>query len=111
VYDYENGNPLIPADGQYSRYKKNADGTYSIKNKLLNQCWRMWHSCVITWDGSVVPCCFDKDASHKLGSLQSTSFKSIWQSNEYQRFRGSLLQSRKEIDICQNCTEGSQVWL
>jgi radical SAM protein with 4Fe4S-binding SPASM domain len=111
VYDYENGNPLIPADGSYSRYKQNADGTYSIKNKLENRCWKMWHSCVITWDGSIVPCCFDKDATHKLGNLKTAPFKNIWQSADYQRFRGSLLQSRKEIDICQNCTEGGTVWL
>ena len=70
VYEYENGNPLIPTLEKYARYKKQSDGTYTIKNKLLNQCWKMWHSCVITWDGSVVPCCFDKDASHTMGSLQ-----------------------------------------
>jgi MoaA/NifB/PqqE/SkfB family radical SAM enzyme len=76
VYDFENGNPLIPENIKYSRYKKNADGTYSIKNKLLNQCWRMWSSCVVTWDGVVVPCCFDKDAKHQLGDLKNKSFKS-----------------------------------
>lgn len=111
VYEYENGNPLIPADGNYSRYKKNSDGTYSLKNKLLNHCWKMWHSCVITWDGSVVPCCFDKDAVHKLGSLKDKPFYQIWQSPEYNHFRASLLSSRKEIDICKNCSEGGTVWL
>jgi hypothetical protein len=70
VYDFKNGNPLIPDNVKYSRYKKNSDGTYAIKNKLLNQCWRMWSSCVITWDGLVVPCCFDKDAKHQLGDLK-----------------------------------------
>lgn len=71
LYDFENGNPLIPENIKYSRYKKNNDGTYSIKNKLLNQCWRMWSSCVVTWDGIVVPCCFDKDAKHQLGDLKN----------------------------------------
>ncbi|HRB92899.1 MAG TPA: SPASM domain-containing protein, partial [Chitinophagales bacterium] len=71
VYDYENGNELIPENEQYSRYRKNSDGTYSIKNSLENSCWKLWHSCVITWDGKVVPCCFDKDAQHQLGDLKS----------------------------------------
>ena len=66
VYNFKNGNPLIPSIEKYSRYKKQADGTYRIKNKLLNECWRLWSSCVITWDGKVVPCCFDKDATHQL---------------------------------------------
>ena len=110
VYDFENGNPLIPDNIKHSRYKKKPDGTYSIKNKLLNQCWRMWSSCVVTWDGVVVPCCFDKDAKHQLGDLKKQSFKELWKSNKYQGFRQSILKSRQEIDICKNCSEGTKVW-
>ncbi len=110
VYEYEHGNPLIPDNADYSRYRKKEDGTYEIKNQLLNQCWKMWHSCVITWDGSVVPCCFDKDASHPMGSLQESTFKEVWNSTNYRNFRGKLLQSRNQIDICKNCTEGTKVW-
>lgn len=110
VYDFENGNPLIPDNIKYSRYKKNSDGTYSIKNKLLNQCWRMWSSCVVTWDGVVVPCCFDKDAKHQLGDLKKESFKELWKLDKYQNFRQSILKSRQEIDICKNCSEGTKVW-
>ncbi|MFM7017034.1 MAG: radical SAM/SPASM domain-containing protein [Bacteroidota bacterium] len=110
VNEYEHGNPLIPSIEKYSRYKKKSDGTYEIKNKLLNQCWKMWHSCVITWDGSVVPCCFDKDATHSMGNLQDAPFQDVWNSEAYQNFRSQLLKSREEIDICKNCTEGTKVW-
>jgi radical SAM protein with 4Fe4S-binding SPASM domain len=109
VYEYKNGNPLIPEDEKYSRYKKLGDGTYSIKNTLENSCWKLWHSCVITWDGKVVPCCFDKDAQYQLGDLKTKSFKAIWQSPTYIDFRGKLVRSRKEIDICTNCSEGCEV--
>ncbi|MEO1255539.1 MAG: radical SAM protein, partial [Bacteroidota bacterium] len=61
IYDYKDGNDLIPTIDRYSRYKENTDGTFSIKNELENKCWKMWQSCVITWDGQVIPCCFDKD--------------------------------------------------
>lgn len=110
VYDYKNGNELIPSNTKYSRYYKNEDGTYGLKNSMENHCWKLWHSSVITWDGSVVPCCFDKDAKHQLGSLQHSSFKDIWHSVEYQNFRTSILKSRSEIDICKNCSEGTKVW-
>lgn len=111
VYDYRNGNPLLPLSEKYSRYRKLPDGTYTIKNDLLNHCWRMWHSCVITWDGLVVPCCFDKDATHRLGDLKEDSLQQIWRNGKYYAFRKSLLKSRKEIDICTNCTEGTKVWV
>ena len=110
IYHYENGSPLIPDNPKYSRYKKLPTGFYSIKNKLLNQCWKMWHSCVITWDGRVVPCCFDKDATHQLGKLKQNSFRSIWMGEAYQTFRSKILKSRNEIDICTNCTEGTKIW-
>ena len=110
VYDFKNGNDLIPTIDQYSRYKKRADGSYQIKNELLNHCWKLWHSCVITWDGKIVPCCFDKDAQHQLGDLHSKSFSEIWQSELYHSFRSRVLKSRAEIDICSNCSEGTKVW-
>lgn len=111
VYEYEQGNELIPTIEKYSRYKKNKDGTYSVKNKLLNHCWKLWHACVITWDGMVVPCCFDKDAIHRLGDMKQQSFKEIWQGESYQQFRTKLLKGRDQIDICKNCTEGCDVWV
>jgi radical SAM protein with 4Fe4S-binding SPASM domain len=110
VYDYENGSELIPLQDRYSRYRKGKNGKYEIKNKLLNECWKMWHSCVVTWDGKVVPCCFDKDAHFVLGDLNKNSFKEIWNGKAYNEFRSSLIRSRSEIEICKNCAEGTKVW-
>jgi len=110
VYNYKNGNELIPENEKYSRYKKHANGTYSIKNKLVNNCWKLWHSCVITWDGKVIPCCFDKDAEYRLGDLQNIDFKRIWFGNSYQEFRQMLFKGRDQIEICKNCSEGTKVW-
>ncbi|MCB0569291.1 MAG: SPASM domain-containing protein [Phaeodactylibacter sp.] len=111
VYDYQNGNPLIPLNETYARYQRQADGTYRVKNRLLNYCWKLWHSCVITWDGLVVPCCFDKDATHRLGDLKQQRFSELWFGAPYKTFRQQLLQGRSQIDICTNCTEGCRVWV
>jgi radical SAM protein with 4Fe4S-binding SPASM domain len=111
VYDYEKDpNQLIPENEKFSRYKKNTDGTYRLKNKLANRCWKLWHANVITWDGLVVPCCFDKDAMHQLGNLKTQSFADIWKNDNYKQFRKELMKSRKNIDICANCSEGVSVW-
>lgn len=111
VYDYETDpNDLIPTIDKYSRYRKSASGGYEFKGKLANHCWRLWHDPVITWDGLVAPCCFDKDAQHKLGDLKQRSFKEIWTNGEYKKFRIQILKGRKNIDICSNCSEGTKVW-
>ena len=111
IYDYENDpNQLIPKNEKFSRYKKNKDGKQVAKNKLQNHCWKLWQANVITWDGMVVPCCFDKDATHRLGDLKNQSFKEIWQNKNYKEFRQEITSSRKNIDICANCSEGLSVW-
>lgn len=110
IYDFENGSDLIPQNQKYSRYQKLDNGTYAIKNGLADHCWKMWHSCVITWDGKVVPCCFDKDAHYVLGDLTKDSFKEIWEGKAYNEFRQSLFHSRSQIEMCRNCTEGSKVF-
>ncbi len=110
VYDYENGNDLIPKNDKYARYELK-NGTYIVKGNIIDHCWKLWHACVITWDDLVVPCCFDKDATHRLGDLKKQTFKEIWFGSAYNDFRTRLLKGRKEIDICTNCTEGCQVWV
>lgn len=113
LYDYENGNDLMPSNEEYRRYRQLKSGKWVIKNKMENHCWKMWHSTVITWDGKLVPCCFDKDATHQLGSVKGakTVFKDIWKGEQYHQFRSAVLKGRKNIDICRNCTEGTKVWL
>ncbi|MFY7964541.1 MAG: radical SAM/SPASM domain-containing protein [Chitinophagaceae bacterium] len=111
VYDYDTDpNQLIPTIEKYSRYKKNKQGKMQIKSGLNNHCWRLWSGNVLTWDGLVVPCCFDKDAMHQLGNLKMQSFKEVWDNDNYQQFRKELMTSRKNIDICANCSEGLSVW-
>ena len=110
LYDYAKGNPLMPSIERYSRYKKSADGTYRLKYALTNDCWKMWHSCVVTWNGLVVPCCFDKDAQHILGDTREHDLMTVWKSDKARKFRKQLLKGRSEIEICANCSEGCSVW-
>ena len=111
LYDFEDGNELMPEQDRYSRYRWD-DGLqkFRIKNTLDDQCWKMWHSCVITWDGKVVPCCFDKDASHQMGSIEKSGLNTIWHSAPYQEFRAQILNSRGQIEMCKNCSEGTRVF-
>jgi radical SAM protein with 4Fe4S-binding SPASM domain len=110
LYDYKNGNSLMPENEKYSRYVRTSDGTFKLKYKTGNHCWRMWSGSVITWDGKVVPCCFDKDAQHVLGSIDTADFQKIWKNKTYRNFRQAILTGRNQIDICQNCSEGAKVF-
>jgi len=90
IYNFKNGNSLIPSVDKYSRYFKK-DEKYFIKNKLKNKCLRIFKNPVVTWDGWVVPCCFDKNAEFKFGNLNEKTFKEIWNTSEYNAFRKRII--------------------
>jgi radical SAM protein with 4Fe4S-binding SPASM domain len=105
-YQYSEGNPLMPVEEKHRRYAKTASGDYALKSSLPNHCRRMWFSAVITWDGRVLPCCYDKDGEYVMGKLSENTLQEIWRSEAYRRFRRKLLTDRKGIPICNNCGEG-----
>lgn len=106
IYSKDDKNNLIPEDLKYRRYQQSEDGQWIIKKKIPNKCNRMWRASVITWDGQVVPCCFDKDASHQMGNLLEDSFHNIKNNQAYTSFRNQVFSKRTSIEICKNCSEG-----
>ena len=105
VINSQNAGRWMPSDKKYVRYK-NTDGMYSIKNSMPARCLRLWLNPVITWDGKVIPCCFDKDAEFVMGDLNRDSFRSIWNGKQYCEFWKKILTGRNKIEICRNCTSG-----
>jgi radical SAM protein with 4Fe4S-binding SPASM domain len=95
----------LPLNRKFSRYRKK-EGGFVIKNSLPDRCARLWFNPVITWDGKVLPCCFDKDAEYVMGDLTNDSFREIWDGPKYRIFRKSILSGRYMTEICRNCTSG-----
>lgn len=108
ISSYENAIKFLPSNPKFRRYRID-NQTFEMKNRIKNHCFALWRTSVITWDGKVVPCCFDKDAEYTLGILNGKSFYDIWTSKQYQSFRQSVLNDRKQNSICTNCTEGLKV--
>ena len=108
ISSYENALKFLPSNKKYRRYIIDND-SYRIKGKINNHCFALWRTSVITWDGKVVPCCFDKDAEFELGLTNGKSFKDAWHSEEYNNFRARILGDRQSISMCTNCTEGLKV--
>ena len=104
LYDFENGNNLMPTKSKYSRYRKNKTGKYEIKNRQANRCWRMWSGAVVNVHGDVLPCCFDKGSEFAFGNLYKSSFYDCWHNEKASDFRAKILQNRKQFEICRNCT-------
>lgn len=110
IYDQQSAEKLLPKNPKYLRYSKSENGDFELKNKFKNECWRMWSSSVITQNGDVVPCCFDKDAEHTMGNINEESYADIMNGDKYKSFIKTVFTNRKSIDICRNCSEGSKIY-
>ena len=96
---------MLPKKSRYSRYIIDENGNAQIKAKLPNYCKRIIFGSVITWDGNLVPCCFDKDADYICGNVDMKSVDAIRNDKLYSDFIDSVFTQRKKISMCNNCTE------
>jgi radical SAM protein with 4Fe4S-binding SPASM domain len=105
VIDMQKAGDWMPSGDKFRRYINKSSGT-DIKSSLPDRCARAWLNPVVTWDGKVLPCCFDKDARNIMGDLNEESFSEIWNGPRFRIFRKSILSGRNMIEICRNCTSG-----
>lgn len=106
VHNVQEANEWLPSNDKYRRY--NFDGqTLKVKNQTRKSCPRVWKSTLINWDGTVVPCCFDKNGEFPLANINdNVSLKEIWHGETYNEFRRKLIHERDSIDMCRNCNQG-----
>jgi len=109
VLDNERAGEWMPADQRRSRYVF-SDGQWKIGGVPSKGCIRMWTTTVITTDGDVVPCCYDKNASHIMGNLRDQTFNDIWRGQRYRSFRDTVMKSRSKVDICRQCPQGRKIF-
>ena len=114
-YDYQYGNPLMPTRDQDRRYQQYADGTYRLKRSPLRRlwhaltgispCYRLWAGCVLTTNGDVLPCCYDKSHTHAYGNIHHASLASLFRSKQADAFRRTAIRApfQQAPEICQNC--------
>lgn len=55
-------------------------------------------------NGTVVPCCLDKEAQIPLGSLQTQSLEEILSSQRYLKMKNGFENGKLVEDFCQRCT-------
>jgi MoaA/NifB/PqqE/SkfB family radical SAM enzyme len=92
----------FPVSKKLTRYYTNKNGTLSTLRKTPRFCFRQRSSLVVLNNMDVVPCCFDKNAEWKLGSLISDEFKNFM-NNEKSMQLHKMLRSQKPPCMCINC--------
>lgn len=104
LYDYTNGHPMLTDILSLARYHKKGDHVVP-KNKIPNRCQRIWSTGVITTDGNMTSCCYDKHSDYVMGSAQKEKIAALWASDAFMQHRKNVLLQRGKIDMCTNCGE------
>jgi radical SAM protein with 4Fe4S-binding SPASM domain len=108
VLDDGRAGDWMPSDRKRSRYMQ-SDGQWRPVRSPSRGCLRMWTTAIVTVDGDVVPCCFDKYAGHAMGNLNEQTFSDIWNGEKYKSFRETVIRSRASVDICSKCPQGKRI--
>ena len=108
VLDDDRAGYWMPSDARRSRYVRYEE-TWKPVSSPSRGCFRMWTTAVVTVDGDVVPCCYDKYAGHAMGSINDMTFSEIWSGEKFRSFRESVIKNRSSVDTCANCPQGTQM--
>ena len=98
---YSSDESLVPADPRKRRFVYRKGTWERVKADTL--CERVWMMANVLADGSVVPCCYDFDASMKVGNAFTDSFTAIWSSPEYAELRRRVLLEKDSLPHCCEC--------
>ncbi len=95
----------LPENRKLWRYRLD-DGRLVMK-RYRRSCLRLSYSAVVTWNGDVLPCCFDATGRFTAGNVSRTPLREIWRGGLLGEFRARINHgARDRISMCRNCTEG-----
>ena len=96
---------FITWNGSCDEINNLADISENKKKIISNevQCSLPWEMMTITWDGDVVPCCFDYNKDYILGNLKKESLHEIWNGDKMQSLRLEFINNMVENNLCRKC--------
>jgi radical SAM protein with 4Fe4S-binding SPASM domain len=78
---------------------------------FIEKCNFPWTSFSITWDGTVVPCCYDYDKLYPLGNVNQESLADIWNGENIKRLRREFDKNEIANSLCINCARSGSARL
>lgn len=79
----------------------------SVKDPVRSKvgfCYALKNQIGILADGTVVPCCFDKEGQVSVGNLSTHSFREVLDSERAVKLRKAFDSYQLTEDLCQKCT-------
>jgi len=72
-------------------------------NDKRSFCAAPWTETSVLCDGTVVCTCYDALKTMPLGTIQTQSFREIWEGTPYRRLRKAVLKNAEKVYLCSSC--------
>jgi radical SAM protein with 4Fe4S-binding SPASM domain len=90
-------------NGSVTRINELAGPGTAPSDRSSVRCTIPWDTMTITWDGDVVPCCFDYDKKYVLGNIGRSTLSEIWTDGPLERLRNEFISNNVQNPLCRNC--------
>lgn len=91
----------LPKEKKFQRYEKTKSG-HVMKGKL-NYCFAVWVP-LITWDGTLAPCCNDYNNDFGISNSVFEDFYGVYFGKEARKMRENMM--KRKFPICEICYAG-----
>jgi len=98
----DEGRAFLPTDPRYSRYADAISLAHRDRYKLARCEWPRTR-IVVNADATIVPCCYDYNGRHALGTFGRDEW---WSTPQRAQFRERLERDPMSIDMCSICPVG-----
>lgn len=90
-------------DGSVARINDLACSGAHTADRSSVRCTIPWDTMTVTWDGDVVPCCFDYDKKYVLGNISRSALSDIWRGEPIERLRREFISNNVVNPLCRSC--------
>lgn len=66
-------------------------------------CTLPWEVMTVSWNGDVLPCCYDYDGKMVLGNMGKQSLSEIWNGEKLQSIRKEFIDNSVTNPLCRKC--------
>ena len=97
-------NTLLPVAEEHRDFAVQDDRIINKRPPNINYCRLLWDEMFVASDGTVMPCCFDPNATLNMGNvLQEPSPGRVWNGQKYRRLRRQMVTDKGQIETCSTC--------
>jgi len=75
--------------------------SHSADDKVV--CDFPWRKMTVSWDGELVPCCFDYNKRYSLGNINDNTLVEIWNGEPMHALRQEFISNKVSNPLCEGC--------